>query len=180
MDFKELNEITRKYMFDEFQREEQGGNPYRSESMSSDGLANVAQFVENAIKNGNEISLANNLSNSSFWKPFTIVHRGSSTHQRRINPTVAAKVFAQTEFNTWYVRGLAKKLMDEGISKCEIYRAEAAEQPRCECSRYEGQEIDVKKIYDGHRAKYHPIENNSAFSIPSGPNCHHAIRRLKK
>ena len=50
--------------------------------------------------------------------------------------------------------------------------------PRCECTGLEGKIVQVKKIYDGHRAKYHPYENISAFSIPSGPYCHHTIRRI--
>lgn len=179
MKFEELDAKTRQYMLEEFQKEEKSGNPYRSESMNGDGLKNVAQIVENAITNGNETTLASALSKPTYWKSSTTVHRGDTVYQRKIDPKTAANIFALTEFNTWYVRGLAKKLMDEKIEKCEVYRAQSADQPRCECSKYESQPIDVKKIYDGHRVKYHPTKNSLAFSIPSGPNCHHTIRRLK-
>jgi len=180
MKFEELNPDTRKSMLEEFKKEEQSKNPYRSESMTTEGLSNVAQLVEKSIKNGNEETLATDLSMPKYWKSHTTVHRASGSHQRRINPETAAGVFGLTEFNTWYVGGLAKKLMSEGIDKCEIYRAESAKEPRCECLQYEGKQIEVQKIYDGHRTKYHPKKNSSAFSIPSGPNCHHSIRRIKK
>lgn len=178
MKFEELDKKTREYMLGEFQNEEKTGNPYRSESMSDEGLKNIVQLIKNAINDGTEISLASELSKTHYWNSHTIVHRANSTYPRKINPIVAAKVFALTEFNTWYIRGLAKRLMDEGVENCEIYRAESADQPRCECSKYENQFISVKKIYDGHRAKYHPNKNPNAFSIPSGPNCHHTIKRI--
>lgn len=179
MNFEELDETTRKYMLQEFQAEEKSGNPYRSDTMTAEGLSNVVQIVEKALTEGNEITLARDLARPSYWKPTTTSHRGNTVYQRKINPETAASVFALGEFNTWYVRGLAKKLMEEGQTLCEIYRAESAAQPRCECSVYEGKPIELSKIYAGHRVKYHPVKNNSAFSIPSGPNCHHAIRRIK-
>lgn len=180
MKFEELDETTRRYMLEEFQNEEKSGNPYRSSRMSTEGLANIARHIEEAIKSGNENTLAATLSNGRYWTQYETRRRKDTTYQSEIDPKVAAKVFALTEFNTWYVRGLAKRLMEEGQKECEIYRAESADQPRCECSRYEGQRLELQKIYDGHRAKYHPVANYGAFSIPSGPSCHHTIRRVKQ
>lgn len=179
MKFEELDDKTREQMLEVFNKEEKSPEPYRSESMSPEGLKNISKFVEKAIKSGNEKTLASDLSKSIYWNSHTTVHRKSTTYQRKIDPNTAANVFALTEFNTWYVHGFAKRLMSEGIEKCEIYRAESADKPRCECSKFEGRPIEVKKIYEGHRAKYDPTKNSSAFSIPSGPNCHHSIRRIK-
>lgn len=180
MRFEELDDTTRKYMLEEFQKEEKGGNPYRSSRMSAEGLANVARHMEKAIKNGDENTLAVSLSNGTYWKPYETRRRKDTTYQAKIDPMSSAKTFALTEFNTWYVRGLAKRLIGEGQKECEVYRAESADQPRCECSRYEDQRLELQKIYDGHRAKYHPVPNYGAFSIPSGTNCHHTIRRIKQ
>lgn len=180
MIFEELDGTTRKYMLEEFQKEEKSGNPYRSNRMSAEGLANIARHMEDAIENGNENTLAASLSNGIYWNQYETRRRKDTTYQAEIDPIVAAKVLALTEFNTWYVRGLAKRLMEEGQKECEIYRAESADQPRCECSRYEGKKLELQKIYDGHRAKYHPVPNYGAFSIPSGPSCHHTIRRIKQ
>jgi hypothetical protein len=90
-----------------------------------------------------------------------------------------AKAFALTDFNTWYVRGICRALMEAGIPECEVYRAEEAYEPRGECLQLEGEVLDVEEVYLGHRARYHPEEakNPAALSIPVGPNCHHSIRR---
>ena len=134
--------------------------------------------MKKAILSGDISSLTSDLSNPSLWNSTELATRKTTTYEKRIDPGSAAKLLAHTEFTTWYTRELARKLMEENIGSCEIYRAEPAKIPRCECTRYEGQSIKVKDIYDGHRAKYHPRINSSAFSIPSGPFCHHTIRRL--
>ena len=53
MNYEELDEETRQYMLKEFQNEEKSGNPYRRETMSSEGLKNSAKLVEESIKKGN-------------------------------------------------------------------------------------------------------------------------------
>ena len=69
--------------------------------------------------------------------------------------------------------------MDEGIKECEVYRADTAVVPKCECTRWEGQKFDVQEAYDGHRKRYHHKNiDRKAFSIPSGTGCHHAIKRI--
>lgn len=129
--------------------------------------------MREAIKSGNEQTLLNALLNPSYWYPTD--RRGA-----RVNIPQAAERLALTEFNTWYVRGLAKRLMDEGVTQCQVYRA--APPRRGEpgaCSIHEEQIFPVELIYKGHRAKYWPEPGNpAAIAIPSGPGCHHTIRRV--
>ena len=181
MNFEELDEKTQKWMLEEFNDEEKSGNPYRSLILSVEGLKQFPTLMEEAIRNGNEITLSQMLSKGSFWKS-SIDRRIKSggTTSVRVDPQKAANRLALTEFNTWYVHGFARRLMEEGEEKCQVYRAEQAIEPRCECKIYENQIFDVKKIYDSHRARYHPKLNPTAFSIPTGANCHHTIRRVTK
>jgi len=179
MDFQELNNTSRKFMLEEFQTEQKSGNPYISPRLSSLGRDQFPKIMEEAIKNGNEVTLENALSNPTFWNPTETYERNGKSYTRSIDPQNAARQLALSEFNTWYTHGIARKLLEEKIEMCEVYRAESAIQPRCECGRYEGKQIRVKEIYDGHRKKYHPIKNPSTFSIPSGTNCHHTIRSIK-
>ena len=179
MKFEELDDETRKWMLIEFEEEESSKNPYRSSHLNSTGKEKFREIMKNAISSGNILSLTNTLSNLTLWKKTGLVTTKGTVRERRISPSSSAKSLAHTEFTTWYTRGFAKRLMEEGIDSCEIYRAEVTKNPRCECTKLEGHTVKVKAIYDGHRAKYHPTINSSAFSIPSGPFCHHTIRRLK-
>lgn len=179
MKFEELDDETRRWMLFEFEKEENGGNPFRSPRLNIIGKEKFQKIMRDTINFGDISSLTNALSNHMFWnrtEPRTI---NGITQQIKV-PSNAAQILAHTEFTTWYTRGFAKRLIEEGIGSCEIYRAEMAKMPRCECTRFEGQTVKVRDIYDGHRAKYHPVENPNAFSIPNGPLCHHTIRRLKQ
>jgi len=68
MDYEELDDKTRQYMLAEFEREEVGGNPYRSKALSSTGLAVFPQLMREAIESGNEVSVCRALENASYWE----------------------------------------------------------------------------------------------------------------
>lgn len=70
-------------------------------------------------------------------------------------------------------------MIDEGIKECQIYRAKQPKWEPADCSIHEGQIVEVKIIYNGHRAKYWATKKISVFSIPAQPGCHHSIRRIK-
>jgi hypothetical protein len=176
--FEELDAITRKWMLEEFSCEQRKADAYRSPRLTSTGLTAFAVHMEAAINNGDETSLAFALSDSEYWLSEELGRRGMKVFPRRIDPEVAARTLAFAEFNTWYVRGLARRLMEEDVPKCQVYRAAHAFQPRGECMQHEEQIYDVREVYDGHRARYWPQPGNpSAFCIPVGTNCHHSIRR---
>ncbi len=178
--FEELNDLTRKYMLMEFEAEEQGGMPYRSSYLSSAGSKMFPALMAQAIRNGNEETLEDSLRHPNYWIPFDTRTRAGHLEKYRVNPANAARMLASSEFNTWYVRGFARRLIEEGEEFCRVYRAAPALQPRTECMIHEGQIYRLQDIYDGHRRRYwvEPIDKN-ALSIPTGPNCHHTIGRIK-
>ncbi len=83
------------------------------------------------------------------------------------------------EFNIAYIRGLARALLARGETTCLVYRADPAYVPRAECSSWEGQTFPLADVIAGHRARYFPPPGDPmAFSVPSGPNCHHSIQAI--
>lgn len=174
MYYPELDETTRHWMLNEFEKEETSGNPYLSAWLSDQGRAAFPIEMKKAIISGNEATLSQALNQSQYWLAYRITRTGRRTSL----PTGTPATVAMNEFNVWYTRGFSRRLIEEGVDTCKIYRAEQANVPRCECSKLEGKKVSVKEVYDGHRARYHPEPGDSlAFSIPSGPNCHHSIRR---
>jgi hypothetical protein len=63
MNFEELDEKTRRYMLAEFEAEEESGQGYRSRSLSVAGRAAFPTLMREAIRNGNEQTLAFALAN---------------------------------------------------------------------------------------------------------------------
>jgi hypothetical protein len=179
MNFEELDAETRKHMLSEFEREEASGNPYRGKGLSDTGRAAFSNLMREAIAKGTEETLAAALAKPQFWNPTETYTRKGIEHTRTVNVAQAAERLALTEFNTWYVRGLSKRLTTEGVTQCQVYRAAPPKWEPAECSRHENQICSVKQVYEGHRANYWPEPGNpAAFSIPAGPNCHHTIRRV--
>ncbi len=177
--FEELDEETRKFILEEFETEHNSGNPFTSQLLSDTGREVFPEFMKKAIMSGDEEFLTISLSKEEYWKEKQEYTRNGITRERRINFNQTAERLGFSKFNTWYVRGLAKKFIAEGVEKCQVYRAKEAKWEPGECSKHEGQVMDVKTIYEGHHAKYWPKKNDSAFSIPAQPCCHHAIRRTR-
>jgi len=179
MHFEELNDITRQYMLTEFEAEESGGKPYRGKRLSALGYREFPGILHQAIRSGTEQSLIRSLLNPSYWNPTESYIRKGVQHERQINLQQVAESLGLTEFNTWYVRGLAKRLMEEGVAQCQAYRAADPKWEPNECSAHEGRNFSVEEIYDGHRASYWPEPGKlGVISIPFGPGCHHTIRRV--
>ena len=176
MNYEELDATTRKWMLDEFKKE-LGGAPFRPKVLSDLGWGQFPQIMEEAIKSGDDVTLAQALDRPAFFQDRTRRTK-TGTARVRTNPAAASKMLALTEFNTWYVRGLCRRLIEESVKTCEVYRAEPALVPRCECTAWEHGTFPVVDVYNGHRARYHGAgQDRRAFSVPSGPNCHHSIRR---
>lgn len=176
MNFEDLDDTTRRYMLVEFEAEEAGGNPYRSPNLSANGLAAFPQAMMSAIQQGNEQTLSVVLNDPLLWnetEPWTRL--GVPQVPRQINVRQQSERLALTEFNTWYVRGLSRRLLDEGVVECEVLRGEEPKWEPADCAEHEGLRLAVQEVYDGHRARYWPTENPEAISVPFGPNCHHTI-----
>ena len=181
MNFEELDATTRAHMLEEFEAEEASGHPYRSKNLSAAGLSAYPSLMRAAIENGDEESLGASLQVPSYWNPTESYERNGVVRQRQINVQQASERLALTEFNTWYVRGLAKRLITEGVTDCQAYRGATPKWEPADCAAHEGQMFQVHEIYSGHRAKYWPEPGSpNAVSIPFGPGCHHTIRRIKK
>lgn len=178
MHFEELDTDTRRWMLEEFNAEQNQTPHFEPTELNYSGLIAFPDLMRQAIQHGDIASLAASLSDASYWKPTRTYHRQGKSVTQRIDPVTSAQRLAHSEFTTWYTRGMARKLTEEGITRCQVYRADSAVQPKCECTRLEENTVSVDEIYNGHRAKYFPISNQAAFSIPSSPFCHHTIRRL--
>ena len=164
MNFEALDEVTRRCMLQEF---------------SAAGRAAFPEMMREAINRGNEETLGAALNRADLWNGMETYERNGVFRERRINVRQASERLALTEFNTWYVRGLSRRLIDEGVTHCQAYRAAQPKWEPADCTAQENRVFTVREIYDGHRARYWPVGNENAVSIPFGPGCHHTIRRVQ-
>jgi hypothetical protein len=180
MSFEELDPTTRRYILDEFEAEEAGGHPYRAKELSDQGVQAIAGLMRSAIKGGTELTLAASLMDPELWQPWTLQLRRGRLTRVVTNIVHSSERLGITEFNTWYVRGLSKRLLDEGQELCQVYRAAVPKWEPADCAQHEGQIRPIDAVYAGHRRRYWPEPGTpDAISVPFGPSCHHSIRRYR-
>ncbi len=172
--FEELDDTTRQWMLEEFRKERTSGDPYLSPWLSETGHDVFLGAMEGAIRDGFDETLAFDLTHPSYWK-------SHDSDGKVISPFQHSKRLAAFEFNTWYVRGLARRLMDEGETECQVYRADVSPGEPCEkCRQMEGNTYQVAKVYEGHRAAYWPEPDPYAICIPAHMDCRCSIRRVPR
>lgn len=145
------------------------------------GWAQWERVIPEALSSHDEEWLTNQMLDPSFWRSHrTRALRSGGFSDQRISPSWVAPFLCRNEFNIAYIHGLASVLLDRGETECVVYRANAAYEPRGECTSWEGQRFATQDVFDGHRIRYWPTESKqpAAFSVPSGPNCHHSIRAV--
>ena len=86
----------------------------------------------------------------------------------------AAEVLAESEFNRYYIRGLARRAIEDDIPELVVYRAKSARNPRPESEARVEMALSPKELLDDLRA--HPGDELPALGIPSGPNSGLSVR----
>jgi len=180
LDLPDLDPVTRQYMLGEFDTE-QAGHPFVPPSLSTHGRNVWPNLMRSAIESGDDVTVTNDLlRDPSVFEAVETCTRQGISRPRRVNSRQAAERLGASEFNTWYVRGLAARFLRDGINEVEVYRAAVPKWEIASCSAHEGAVVPVQVVYDGHRARYWPTKNAEAFAIPFQPGCHHSIRQFAR
>ena len=138
------------------------------------GLTEWPDAMRQAITDpdGSEVTLAAALNRQGYWQP-------TDARKRRVNVAGASERLAVSEFNTWYVAGLAARLEEEGGTRCRVYRAATPKRERIGCSAHEGQIYALAEIIRSPDWLLASPWGAWQASIPAGPGCHHTIERVE-
>lgn len=160
-DFKNLDKIAREIMMYELIQDEQENNIYFSKRFNDNGRKHYVSLLKKAIEEGNEITLANSLRlNNCFAQ-----NESTKTGLKKI-PTTAPELFAEGEFNRYYIRGMCRIAIKDKLS-LEVYRAKQVANPRSKSQQMIGKTIDPDKLYADLKLN---IGVDTALGIPPGPN----------
>lgn len=168
MVFEELDARTRALMVEEFEAERRGPAPFRPPDIPEKAWVVLLEMVRDSLRGGTVGDLASALRRASAEGRLP---RGG---ERRLLET-----YARFEFCTWYVRGLARRLLEEGEEFAMVAHGEEGRQRTGRCGLFQGQVVSVRAVFEGHRARYWPPPGNPfALTVPADPTCRHTIRRL--
>jgi len=83
-------------------------------------------------------------------------------------------VLAESEFNRYYIRALARRAIEDGISELVIYRAKPVTNPRPESEARIETSLPPQDLLDDLRS--HLGDERPSLGVPSGPNSGLSVR----
>ena len=172
--FENLDERTRQLMLDEVEFDIAHNQLHISPFLSGQGQWDYADLLRKAIQKGNDETLVQDL--QARRRIVRALPRRKPKGGYLIAATVenAAEVLAESEFNRYYIRGLARRALEDDIPELVVYRAKPARNPRPESEARLEMALSPIALLEDLRA--HPGDELPALGIPSGPNSGLSVR----
>ncbi len=145
----DLDDRTRRSMLDELDADVAHRRLYLSPYLTEVGRAAYEPALRAALQAGNEDSLAAQLrrpgrmGTPEGWKAGGLVRTFSST---------MPDTLAEAEFHRFYVRGLCRRTLAEGVRTLVIYRATPGSPSRVDADGMVGVRIDAASLLEDLRA----------------------------
>ena len=169
-----LDDRTRELMLDELEYDMAHNQLHISPFLSGQGQRDYAELLRDALQTGTDESLAENLRAHRRIIRTLPRRQPKGGYSIAATPENAAQVLAESEFNRYYIRGLARRAIEDGIQELVIYRAKPARNPRPESEARVETSLSPQELLDDLRA--HPGDEPPTLGVPSGPNSGLSVR----
>lgn len=173
MTLTNLDGSTRKHMLAEIDKDISEGTLYISPRLSPQGSADYPGLLRRAAETGDDCSLAAQI---------RAFGRMNSTEERKKPkggittakiPVTAPDTLAEGEFNRFYIRGLCRRAIADGIPAVLVYRAKPVDNPRAESQALIGRQMAVQQLLSDLRQN---MGTDTALGLPAGPNSGLSVR----
>jgi len=171
-----LDERTRAFMLEEVQRDMDSGSLYISGRLTDNGRTRWAEALHSAIATGDDNSLATELRSAGLISATEQRHKPNGGFSTAKIPVTAAGTLAEGEFNRFYIRGVCRRAIADGIMNVTVYRAKEVERPRAESEAKIGSQVAAQKLLDDLRTSQ---GIDTALGLPAGPNSGLSVRILR-
>ena len=172
--FENLDDRTRQLMLAEMEHDIANNALHISPFLSGQGQRDYANLLREAIENGNDETLAQNLRTHRRLIKTLPRRKPKGGYAIAATPENAAEVLAESEFNRYYIRALALRAIEDGIAELVIYRAKQVSSPRPESEALVETTISPEDLLEDLRA--HPGDEPPSLGVPSGPNSGLSVR----
>jgi hypothetical protein len=169
-----LDERTRQLMLEEMEYDIANHQLHISPFLSGQGQRDYENLLRDALRSGNDETLAQSL--REHRRILRTLPRRNPTGGYSITATAenAAQVLAESEFNRYYIRALARRALEDGIPELVIYRAKPVVNPRPESEARIETAVPAQELLEDLRS--HPGDERPALGVPSGPNSGLSVR----
>ena len=169
-----LDDRTRQLMLSEMEHDIANNQLHISPFLSGQGQRDYANLLREAIESGNDETLAQDLRTHRRLIKTLPRRKPKGGYAIAATPENAAEVLSESEFNRYYIRALARRAIEDGISELVIYRAKQVNSPRPESEALVETTIAPQDLLADLRS--HPGDEPPSMGVPSGPNSGLSVR----
>ena len=159
-------------MLDEVEHDVRRTALYLSPRLSDAGRVAYPESLRQAIASGSDETLADSLRKEGILRDEEKRETKRGSIMARV-PVTAAETLAEGEMNRFYIRGVCRKAIAEGIPHVFVYRAKEVEHPRADSQAKLGAQVSAADLLADLRRN---IGVDTAFGLPPGPNSGLSVR----
>lgn len=171
--FVNLDDRTRQLMLEEVDYDIAHNQLHISPFLSGQGQRDYVNLLKEAIQSGSDETLAEHLREHRRIHKTITRRKPKGGYSIAASPVNAAELVAESEFNRFYIRALARRAIEDGITDLVVYRAKPVQNPRPESEALVEATLPPQDLLTDLRA--HPDEP-PALGVPSGPNSGLSVR----
>jgi hypothetical protein len=169
-----LDDRTRQLMLDEMEYDVANNQLHVSPFLSGQGQRDYVNLLREAIQSGDDETLAESLREHRRILRTLPRRNPKGGYSISATPENAAQVLAESEFNRYYIRALARRALEDGITELVIYRAKPVSNPRPVSEALIETTLSPQELLDDLRS--HPGDEPPTLGVPSGPNSGLSVR----
>ncbi len=173
MELRNLDGRIRAFMAQEVERDISRGSLYVSKRLNDRGRQEYPPLLLEAVQFHDDDWLALQLYARGCLNRGEIKHLQKEFIAVAQVPATAGLTIAEGEFNRYYMRGVCRAALEDGIPEVVVYRGKAVARPRLESETMLGKKIPAAYLLEDLRAT---PGTRSRYGIPSGPNSGLTIR----
>ena len=159
LQYENLDPTTRRYALAELENDLTNGTCHVSDRLRPEGVAEYQRLLQEALRYYDDRWLEERASDLLVESESRRTRSGGTTTAKV--PQMAARLLAEGDFNRYYMRGVARRAIDESRPILEVYRARLSIEPRPESAQMEGSRVAATEVLDHLRG---PLSANPAVA----------------
>jgi hypothetical protein len=168
-----LDAETRRYMLEEMDYDVEHNLLHISPYLSGQGQRDYPNLLRAALENGNDETLATALGQQRRIQRSYQKRKPGGGFTIASVPANAPEQLAESEFNRYYIRAVARRAIEAGIPELIVYRAKPVGTPRAESEALVETTVEPSALLEDLRT--HSGERPT-LGIPGGPGSGISVR----
>jgi hypothetical protein len=146
LQYENLDPTTRRLAIAELDDDLKTGAFHASERLRPTAVADYQHLLRESLRYYDDLWLEQRASDLIVDFETRQTRSGGQTTAKI--PEMASRMLAEGDFNRYYMRGVARRAVDEGRQIVEVYRARLSLEPRPDSAEAEGQRVQAKDVLD--------------------------------